>query len=118
MTRKVGILDLPANIIVFSLFILVPLSVHFSDKITKKGLISTAKILGGITYPLYLLHEKVGSLIIGSSYGKVTPISVTTATGMVVVSYFISIKEKKWRSALMKKIMRSKFFNKPLKTQS
>jgi peptidoglycan/LPS O-acetylase OafA/YrhL len=113
-----GDFDMPTNIVVFSLFIIVPLCIYFSDKITKKSFISTAKILGGITYPLYLLHLRIGDLIIGSSYGKITPVTVSTAAGMLVASYFISVKEKKWRRALMKRIMSSRFFNKPIKTQS
>jgi len=111
-----GVFDWPTNIVVFSIFIIVPLGVYLSDKITKASLISTAKVLGGITYPLYLLHLRIGDLIIGPSYGKINFVTVGTAAGMIIASYFISVKEKKWRSSL-KKYLNSRFLNKAPKQE-
>ena len=104
-TNHFGMFDRTGNAIVFSFFVLVPLSVYFSQKITKKSWLKVAKVVGGVTYPLYLIHNKLGGLIIGESYGRIASISVFTAGGMIIACIFISIYEEKFRKYLKKIIM-------------
>lgn len=109
-TNFFGVFDTKANIIVFMFFILIPLAIYFSEKITSKNAIKIAKILGGITYPLYLIHQKLGGLIIGETFGLLTIVSFSTAICMVLVCLIVSIKEEKWRKSIYKKIINSNFF--------
>jgi hypothetical protein len=110
VTNAFGMFDTKSNILVLGFFIIVPLAVYLSEKITKKEWIQGAKILGGITYPLYILHDKLGSLIAGTSFGMVTWISTITAVGMIIASFYISRYEEIWRKHAYKKIMEWPFF--------
>jgi peptidoglycan/LPS O-acetylase OafA/YrhL len=106
-TNYFGVLTAYSALIVESFFILVPLALYMSRHISKGKLFTLAKILGGITYPLYLLHQRLGSIIIEKFgvFGLVSIYSVLTACGMIIVSYFISQYEEKSRKKLFKKLV-------------
>ncbi len=103
-TNAFGIYDHTGQLIVFGLFIVFLIVVYISQFITNKHVIAVAKNLGLITYPLYLIHQKIGSIILGKSFGMITLSSIITATGMITVSYLVGKSEAKWRKTLYKKI--------------
>jgi peptidoglycan/LPS O-acetylase OafA/YrhL len=78
-------------IIVESFFILVPIVVYFSffNFAKNKKFARASLVLGGITYPLYLLHWKISDTLItshGEAYGTITPYSCLVAAGILVVA--------------------------------
>lgn len=98
-------------IIVELFFILMPLAVYFSyfSFAKAKTFSKVCFILGGITYPLYLLHWKIGDTVItanGYTYGEVNYFSVAIATLIFAVSYVLSVYDlslrKKMKSFLSK----------------
>jgi peptidoglycan/LPS O-acetylase OafA/YrhL len=103
-TNFFGVYDTTAQIFVTSFFVFFPLIVYISKYITKKKIISISKALGLITYPLYLIHQKLGSLLIGESFGRITTLSVVIAISMIAISYYIGTKEAKLRRVLYKKL--------------
>lgn len=97
-------------IIVESFFIVFPLFVFLSFlSFTKnKTFVKFCFILGGITYPLYLLHWKVGDTIIthyGYNYGELNKFSVFIAIIIFLVSYLLSVFDLRLRKFLRKKIL-------------
>jgi len=104
VTNLFGVYGRQELIIVESFFIVIPLAVYFSRYITKKGLITAAKIAGGVTYPLYLLHQTNGQLLIGakSTYGRVSSWSLLIAGIMVLAAYLVYVYELKLRKRLHK----------------
>jgi peptidoglycan/LPS O-acetylase OafA/YrhL len=62
--------------------------------------------LGGITYPLYLLHSKISEVVIkhyGFIFGEVNFFSVMLVVSIVAFSYVISVYEFKIRKFLKEK---------------
>ncbi len=105
-----GIYSLENNIILIVIYMLVAAAIILNDKIINKSIILWAKIVGGITYPLYLLHQKFGSLIIihlggQDQYGRVSYLSLTVLMSIIVLCYFISKYEERWRKLVYKKII-------------
>ena len=110
-TNNFGVLTTKSSaLIVESFFFLVPAALYLSYYIPKGGWITFAKALGGITYPLYLIHQRLGQIIIEAfgAYGAITVYSVLTAGGMILASYVISRYEEVYRKKLLKKMTRSK----------
>ncbi len=67
-----------------------------------------AFILGGITYPLYLLHWKIGNTVIthrGEEYGTITSFSIFVALCIFGLALILSLYDAKLRKALKKKIL-------------
>jgi peptidoglycan/LPS O-acetylase OafA/YrhL len=108
ITNFTGTFDPSQMIIVESFFILVPLLVYLSRFAFANGrrFREISFLLGGITYPLYLLHWKIGDTIISryQEYTKVTPLSISFAAGLIGVSYFLSVYELPVRKFLKAKI--------------
>ncbi len=109
-----GVFDTSTLLLVESFFLIVPLAVYFSFKIQKGILTQIAIVLGGVTYPLYLLHQKIGSMIIGTFdvYGVVSITSFLVALGMIVASYIVYRIEEPLRKRLFKKILTLDLFKK------
>jgi peptidoglycan/LPS O-acetylase OafA/YrhL len=98
-------------IIIESFFILVPLIVYFSlfNFAKNKKFAKLCIALGGITYPLYLLHWKIGETFIksyGGVYGSVTLYSCLVAFGIFVVAYVLSVYDVRLRAYLKHKLSR------------
>ncbi len=105
ITNFTGSFDSDEMKIVLSFFIIMPLAVLLSYYSFANGrhFRKVAFILGGITYPLYLLHWKIGSTVIthyGYPYGKVTIFSVTVAVIIFAVSALFSFWDEKFRKRL------------------
>jgi peptidoglycan/LPS O-acetylase OafA/YrhL len=70
-------------------FIVFMLLIHYSRYITSKKALSLFMILGGITYPLYLIHQTVGRTLLnyfGGSAPRLVLIGVMMSF-MIAVSY-------------------------------
>lgn len=94
--------------IIASFFLVIPVAVYFSYSQFARGkrFAKICHILGGITYPLYLLHWKIGSTIIphfGVEYGKVTLVSVIFAIALLAFSWLLSSYELDVRKYLKQK---------------
>jgi len=64
-------------------------------------------VLGGITYPLYLLHWKIGDTIIanqGYSYGTISVFSVGVAVTLCAAAYILSIYDLQLRKYFKQKL--------------
>ena len=109
ITNFTGSFDRGELIIVEGLFTIMFLGVFLSnfDFAKNKHFAKTAFILGGITYPLYLLHWKIGSTVIAHYdhvYGTVTYFSVGVAALLIIAAYVISVYDLPVRKALKKKM--------------
>lgn len=64
-------------------------------------------IVGGLTYPLYLIHQTNGNIIINyfKNYDNLFLIKITVIIFMIILSYFIYIFDKKLRSKLKEKLL-------------
>lgn len=96
-------------IIVQSFFIVVPLLVYFSfsDCFKNISFVKMSLALGGITYPLYLLHWKIGETLIrshGGVYGTITLYTCLVALGIFVASYVFSLYDIQVRAYLKRKL--------------
>ncbi len=92
-------------LVVQSFFILIPLAVYFSyfSFAKNKTFITWSLLLGGITYPLYLLHWKIGETLItsyGYIYGEINVLSATVVIGLLVISYIFSVYDLRLRKIL------------------
>lgn len=109
ITNFTGSFDKGELVIVEALFAVMFLGVFLSmlDFAKYKRFARIAFILGGITYPLYLLHWKIGNTIIshaGYKYGEINAYSVLVAVGIFVLATVISLYDKKFRDYLKKKL--------------
>ena len=114
LTNFFGLFDQYSSVAVESFFVIVPIAVFLSFRITNARVLKIAKIAGGITYPLYLLHQTTGKIIIGwfSKYGFVNITPVLVGICMIIVCYFIYRYEERWRKAAMKRILNIRYFAK------
>lgn len=99
VTNSFGIYNFQSLVRVELIFIFLPIAVYFSKFITQTFIIKLSKIAGGITYPLYLLHDKIGRMFIGyySQLGDLLLLSILMVVFMLIFSYLISIYEFKLR---------------------
>ena len=90
-------------------FIIVPILVYLSAYIKDTRIIRFLAILGGITYPLYLLHQKIGNAILNfviSNYDKVSwsNLSIGFEVVIIFVAYVVYLQDKKLRTWLRTKL--------------
>lgn len=110
ITNFTGSFEPDEMLIVESFFVIIPIAVYlsrFSFSHTKK-FVSWCITLGGITYPLYLLHWKIGNTIIttyGETYGTITIFSIIFAAVLFVTSYLLSVYDVTLRKKLRKIIL-------------
>ncbi len=96
--------------IIESFFFIILAAVYFSyfPFAQKKRFKKICHILGGITYPLYLLHWKIGETLIstyGHDYGTVTGWSVMFAIFLIAFSWMLSSYDLDFRKFLKKKYL-------------
>lgn len=114
ITNFTGAFHPDEMLIVISFFALVPLLIYASSLAftrTKK-FAKTALMLGGITYPLYLLHWKIGSILIeghGGVVGSINYFSILVAIGLCLVSYILSVYELPLRVFLKNKLIKPSY---------
>ncbi|TSC70773.1 MAG: acyltransferase [Parcubacteria group bacterium Gr01-1014_46] len=89
-------------------FVLVPVLVYSSSKVKNIKTIHLLSILGGITYPLYLLHQKIGNALINFIISKNqnfswNHVSIGFEVVIIFIAYFAYIQDKKLRIWLKEK---------------
>ncbi len=114
-SRAIPIYEIP-NIHDFSIvtilhvffFIGIPILVYQSYKVTQTRTVYWCVILGGITYPLYLLHQKIGNASINFITNTFdTPWTVTAIlfeVFIVCIAYVLFVRDKKIRLLLHSKL--------------
>src|SRR3989339_257892 len=81
-------------------FTSVPILVYLSVFIKNARVIHFFAILGGITYPLYLLHQKIGNAILNfiiARYDKISwsNLSIGFEVIIIIIAYFVYLQDKK-----------------------
>ncbi len=109
ITNFTGSFDHGELVIVEALFVIMFLAVFLCnfDFAKNKVFAKVAFILGGITYPLYLLHWKIGSTIVtdyNQTYGTLNYFSVGIAALIFVTAWVLSVYDLKLRKFLKEKI--------------
>ncbi len=91
-------------------FLLVPLLVYFSTQIKNQRVVNLLTILGGITYPLYLLHQKIGNAVINYISGNFnvswSHLSIGFEIFIIIVAFFVYVEDKKLRQWLKEKLFK------------
>lgn len=82
------------------------LVVYLSPKITTSRFTQVCIVLGGITYPLYLIHQTIGVAILReiNLYAKVTTQATVLMVGMISIAYLLYIFDKRVRAYLSHKL--------------
>lgn len=107
ITNHFGMYTILQEYIVAGIFVSMCVIVTLSRFVTSKKNITVALALGSITYPLYLLHQVIGSILLGKIgvYGYISWQSVVFICLLVMFSYFLAKREKKVRVWLQKKMV-------------
>jgi peptidoglycan/LPS O-acetylase OafA/YrhL len=97
------------TILLIIFFVVVPVLVYLSPRIKNTRAIRMLAILGGITYPLYLLHQKIGNAIMNfiiTHYDKISwsHLSIGFEVVIIFVAYVVYLQDKKLRSWLKLKV--------------
>ena len=96
------------TIINMTLFIIVGILVKISNKIKNPQFIKCLLVLGGLTYPLYLLHQTIGTTVINFLSQKniisINSLTIIFEIFIVMIAYFVYIYDKKMRDLLQKMI--------------
>jgi len=94
--------------ILISFFILSVLFVYLSKFVTSKKLIKIFAVLGGVTYPLYLLHQTIGDTLLNFMVNHFSYpwdyFALAFEVFIILVAYTVFIKEKKfnlWLKSMM-----------------
>lgn len=88
-------------------FIIVLGLIYISKYLQSKKTQVIFMILGGITYPLYLIHQTIGIILIDyfKAYGTHTFLGVITIIFMLLLSYIIYLFDTRLRDFLKKKLL-------------
>ncbi len=113
ITNFTGSFDHTELVIVEALFPVMFLGVFLSmfSFAKNKSFSKIVFVLGGITYPLYLLHWKIGNTIIDQHkqiYGTITYFTISVGVLIIIMSYVLSIYDLKFRKFLREKV--SKYY--------
>ena len=87
-----------------SFFLGIPILVYLSGDVTHHRVLQGLTILGGLTYPLYLLHQRIGNMIIDLLAG-ISPVSwftlvVCFEVVIIGTAYFVYVYESRLRKRL------------------
>lgn len=98
------------TVLQFAFFGGVALLVYLSRFFTSKKYIDVAIIIGGLTYPLYLIHQTVGNTIIDyfKDYGTLYQRGAIVMILMVALAYIAYQHDKRLRKYLTIKLLPSK----------
>ncbi len=93
-------------------FIGVPLLVYASRYVTHTRTIRILTILGGITYPLYLLHQKIGNATINYLVAHTniswSHLSIGFEVVIICIAYGVYVQDEKLRRWLREKLFTKK----------
>lgn len=101
----------PENIIILlAIYLVVATAILVNERVFSASFIKFCKIAGAITYPLYLLHQKFGSLLINKigglgEYGNISATSISVFIFIIVLCYILSKYEERYRKILFKRLI-------------
>lgn len=106
ITNRFGMYDRLEIYILCMLYIFMSVLVFVSEKLYDKKFAKLAIIAGGMTYPLYLLHQVIGETALTpfGVWGYVSYKSISFVGILLFVSYYVYIYESKFRKWLLVKI--------------
>lgn len=97
------------TILHITFFIGIVLLVYISKYIKNKKLLNIFMVLGGITYPLYLIHETIGyasiKYLTQTYQFPPTTVALMFEVFVIIVSYVVYLQDKKMRSWLKDKLL-------------
>ncbi len=99
------------TILLIIFFFTIPLLVYLSKYVKSTRVIYALTILGGLTYPLYLLHQRIGNVLI--NYGTNTydiswnTLAICFELFIIATAYLLYVQDKKIRSWLAQKLLRT-----------
>lgn len=85
----------------------VVLFIYLSRFLTNKKAVLICGVIGGLTYPIYLLHQVIGKTLIDyfKNYGDTTTRGIIVIIFMIILSYFVYLYDKKLRKFLSLKLL-------------
>ncbi len=96
------------SILHISFFLLVPALVFLSTKVTNERALKVLTIMGGITYPLYLLHQKLGNAVMNyfaSNFNiSWSYLSIGFEIIIILIAYYVYLRDVKLRKWLQNKM--------------
>lgn len=96
------------TILHFIFFIGTYILVYISRYITNKNIVHIYVVIGGLTYPLYLLHQTVGNTFIRYCMNRFdlpgTPVAYTFEVLIILIAYVVYRYDKIMRGWLQKKL--------------
>jgi peptidoglycan/LPS O-acetylase OafA/YrhL len=104
ITNHFGMYDGIQYYIVLGLFVLTICLVIFSSYVRNSTILRAAVVLGGITYPVYLLHQVIGATLLGDIYGVYSLASAASAILICVISYLLYRYDLDIRKYLFRRI--------------
>lgn len=93
-------------------FLSIPLLVYLSRYVSHPRVMQGLAIAGGLTYPLYLLHQRIGNMLIDLTTG-IAPVSWPTLVACFEViiigcAYFLFVLDKRMREKAQAALKRSR----------
>ncbi len=96
------------TILLIIFFIGIPILVYMSRYVKNPRVIHGLAILGGLTYPIYLLHQRIGNVVIGyfttRYYIPWDMFAIIFEIIIIAAAYVIYVQDKKIRTWLQKKL--------------
>jgi peptidoglycan/LPS O-acetylase OafA/YrhL len=85
-------------------FVVVPILVYLSTLIKNPRVIRVLVVIGGLTYPLYLLHQRIGNVVMNYVTDRWNlpwnSFAIAFEVVIIIVAYIIYVQEKKVRAWL------------------
>lgn len=102
VTNSFGMYDKGTSIMIGLLFVGMVGLVVFSKYVTNKSALKGAVVLGGITYPVYLLHQIIGETVLGriGIWGHANVLSVSFVICICLISYILYVHDIRVRRYL------------------
>ncbi len=99
MTNKFGIFNQTNQMLIYYIFAIATLFTFLSLFVTNKTLINYLQIIGLATYPLYLMHQRMGSMIIElyTEFGIIDKYSIIITIIIILIAIYIGIVDKDMR---------------------
>ena len=103
--RDAGII----TILLIIFFVAIPVIVYLSSYVKNPRLIRILAVIGGLTYPVYLLHQRVGNIAINYFTNRFNipwnTFAIWFELVIIAAGYLIYVQDKKLRKWLQKKLM-------------
>lgn len=94
------------TVLLIIFFISIPILVYLSPSIKNPRIIRALAVVGGLTYPIYLLHQRIGDIVINYIMYRYTipwnTIAIFFEMIVIIIGYLIYRQDKKIRAWLQK----------------